>query len=235
MFGRIAGVYDLLNHTLSMGVDRFWRHKLARLVPEGGLILDLAAGTLDVSLALHRRQPEATILAMDFCPAMLRQGRKKLASQKLQGHILPCGGDAFALPLPPNSIDAVTIAFGIRNMTPRSKAFTEMLRVLRPGGKACILEFGSAREPVWGGLYNLYLSLLLPIVGRLVSRDKNAYAYLSRTIREFPSADVLAVEMARAGFTDTGFCKLTGGIVCLHWGEKPRRKDEEQTLVKARR
>lgn len=229
MFGRIAGVYDLLNHTLSMGVDRIWRRKLATLVPGGKSFLDLAAGTLDVSVALHRRQPEATILAMDFCPEMLRQGRKKLATQELKTHIFPCGGDALKLPLPDNSVDAVTIAFGIRNITPRDKAFREMLRVLRPGGRACILEFGSARQPVWGGLYNLYLSFLLPLVGRIISRDKNAYAYLSRTIREFPPAPVLALEMARAGFTDTQFRKLTGGIVCLHWGEKPMRKDAAQT------
>lgn len=229
MFARIAGVYDFLNHTLSMGADRSWRRKLANLVPDGKSFLDLAAGTLDVSLALHRRQPEARILAMDFCPEMLRQGRKKLASPELQNHILVCGGDALALPLPDNSIDAVTIAFGIRNITPRDKAFTEMRRVLRPGGRACILEFGSAREPVWGGLYNLYLALLLPLAGRIVSRDKKAYAYLSRTIREFPPADVLALEMARAGFTGTQFRKLTGGIVCLHWGEKPMRKAAAQT------
>lgn len=221
MFSRIAGVYDLLNHVLSLGIDKSWRRRLALLTPQSGVFLDLAAGTLDVSQALHKARPKASILALDFCLPMLKQGLKKLRSPENKAAIMPACGDALALPLQPESVDAITIAFGIRNIKPRQDAFKEMLRVLKPGGRACILEFGSASERIWGGLYNLYLGALLPTIGRLISRDKAAYTYLARTVKEFPPAPVLAAEMEQAGFGPCQFRKLTGGIVCLHWAEKP--------------
>lgn len=225
MFGRIAGVYDLLNHVLSLGIDRRWRRELAASMPSG-LLLDLAAGTMDVTLALHESQPEATILALDFCQPMLIAGTKKLRSRS-EAAILPVAGDALALPLPDTCIDGITIAFGIRNITPRSAAYAEMLRVLKPGGRLCILEFGSASERIWGGLYNFYLSRILPHIGALAARDKSAYAYLARTIREFPPAPALEDEMRAAGFADTGYRKLTGGIVCLHWGTRSVNESEQ--------
>ncbi len=221
MFGNIAGVYDLLNHVLSFGVDRFWRRELAALAPDHGPLLDIAAGTLDVALALHKKRPNAEIIAADFCPPMLEKGLRKLNSPELRAAILPCAADALSLPLAENSVAGITIAFGIRNISPRPAAFMEMLRALKPGGRACILEFGSASERILGGVYNLYLSALLPLIGRLIARDKEAYSYLARSIRQFPAAPVLAREMAEAGFTNVGFRKLTGGIVCIHWGEKP--------------
>lgn len=221
MFARIAGVYDLLNHLLSLGVDRSWRRELARIAPDGPLLLDLAAGTLDVSLALQRTRPRAAIIAMDFCLPMLERGEAKLVSPEQKNAIFPCCGDAFQLPLPDNCVDGVTIAFGIRNTRPRPRALAEMLRVLRPGGRACILEFGSAKEKIWGGFYNLYLSGLLPLIGRLIARDKSAYQYLASSIRDFPDAGTFAAEMREAGFVDPRYRKLSGGIVCLHWGGKP--------------
>lgn len=222
MFGRIAGVYDFLNHFLSLGIDRYWRRELAKLLKPGSLnrTADLAAGTLDVSLALLKRQPDLTIPAIDFCRPMLVRGRAKLDA-KSSGHIFPCEGDALRLPLSDNSVDNVTMAFGIRNITPRMAAFHEMLRVLAPGGRACILEFGSGKEKIWGGIYNIYLDYILPVLGRLAARDRNAYSYLANTIREFPAASALASEMREAGFANTHWRKLTSGIVCLHWGEKP--------------
>lgn len=229
MFGRIAGVYDPLNHILSFGIDKSWRRELARLAPAGFDLLDLAAGTLDVSLALRAANPQAKIIAMDFCQPMLIQGRKKLATPDLASAISLCCGDALRLPLPDNSVDGITIAFGIRNITPRVAAFREMLRILRPGGKACVLEFGSAKERILGGAYNIYLKALLPLIGRMISHDSGAYEYLARTIREFPSAPELASEMEQAGLERASFRKLTGGIVCLHWAFKPIEKAACQT------
>lgn len=226
MFARIAGVYDLLNHVLSFGIDRSWRRELAALAPDGRLLADLAAGTLDVSLALAKAHPGSAILALDFCLPMLKQGRKKL--EPVTVPVLPVCADALALPLPDNSVDGLTIAFGIRNIKPRDAAFREMLRVLRSGGRACILEFGSASERIWGGLYNIYLAGLLPVIGRIIGHDRTAYSYLARTVREFPPAAELAREMTEAGFINTRFRKLTGGIVCLHWGEKSRTEDAAQ-------
>lgn len=224
MFGRIAGVYDFLNHTLSLGIDKSWRKKLARIAspPKNGLTIDLAAGTLDVAMALMHQNPEAQIAALDFCPPMLEKGLVKIKKASLEREILPCCADAFNLPVADETASRLTIAFGIRNITPRVEAFREMVRVLAPGGMACVLEFGSGQEWIMGGIYNIYLNALLPLIGRIIARDKSAYSYLARTIREFPPAPELAREMEDAGFVNTGWRKLTFGIVCLHWGYKPQ-------------
>lgn len=224
MFGRIVPWYDLLNTVLSCGLDRCWRRRLAREVRLGptGRVLDLAAGTLDVSLAVRRSHPRALVPAMDFCPPMLTRGRKKLHGSDAAA-ILPVAADAKRLPLPDASVDCITMAFGIRNILPRETAFAEMARVLVPGGRACILEFGSGRQRVWGGLYNVYLDRVLPRIGRLLSGDSGAYGYLAETIRNFPTAEDLEEEMRAAGFACAWHLPLTSGIVCLHVGEKARR------------
>ena len=219
MFGRIAGWYDFLNRLLSLGIDQRWRRELAASArPGDGLALDLAAGTLDVALALRRAAPDALVAALDFCPPMLAHGRRKLKGEN-QERILPVAADARRLPLRDGAAACVTMAFGIRNIAPRPAAFREMLRVLRPGGRACILEFGSVRERIWGGVYNAYLNHLLPLVGKAFSRD-GAYSYLAESIRAFPTAEELAAEMRAAGFARVEYRKLTSGIVCLHVGEK---------------
>lgn len=225
LFGRIAGVYDLLNRCLSLGFDAFWRKRLAESVapfPRGGTgrILDLAAGTLEVSLNLARRYPARTILAADFCRPMLARGLPKL-SRLSKGRILPLAGDARRLPLPDASVDAVTMAFGLRNVTPRQDVYSEVLRVLTPGGKFCVLEFGSAKNRIMGGLYNLYLGKILPLIGRMVSRDQGAYQYLADTVAAYPEARPLAREMENAGFERVRYKTYTAGIVCLHVGCKP--------------
>lgn len=226
MFGRIVPWYDLLNRVLSGGLDCLWRKRLARetrMATTGGtgLALDLAAGTLDVSLALRRRHPQARILSMDFCPPMLLQGVKKLRGDNAQC-IMPVTADAKLLPLPDASVDCITMAFGIRNILPREAAFAEMARVLVPGGRACILEFGSGRQKVWKGLYNFYLDSLLPKLGKCISGDSGAYAYLAETIRNFPTAEALEEEMRAAGFACAWHIPLTSGIVCIHVAEKAR-------------
>ena len=221
MFTRIARFYDILNHVLSLGIDRSWRKELARaaVLGEKHRFLDLAAGTLDVSIDLLRNHPTSTVLAMDFCLPMLVQGSKKLLRNPGK-KIFSIAADGKKLPLPDCSVDSVTIAFGIRNIQPRQEALREMHRVLVPGGRACILEFGSGREKIFWGVYNAYLTSLLPRIGRIVSKDRSAYMYLARTICEFPSARQLATEMYCAGFQRVWFRKLTSGIVCLHVGEK---------------
>lgn len=226
MFGRIVPWYDVLNRVLSGGLDCLWRKRLARetrmaVTGSTGLALDLAAGTLDVSLALHRRHPQARILSMDFCPPMLMQGVKKLRGDTAR-LIMPVTADAKLLPLPDASVDCITMAFGIRNILPREEAFAEMARVLVPGGRACILEFGSGRQKVWKGLYNFYLDSLLPKLGKCISGDSGAYTYLAETIKNFPTAEALEEEMRAAGFACAWHIPLTSGIVCIHVGEKAR-------------
>ena len=174
-----------------------------------------------VSLAIRRKYPHVQVPAMDFCPPMLQRGLHKLKGDNARA-IMPVAADAKKLPLPDASVDCVTMAFGIRNIKPRSEAFAEMLRVLTPGGRACILEFGSGSERIWGGLYNFYLDRILPRIGKMVSRDPGAYEYLAETIRNFPTAPALEKEMTDAGFARAWHIKLTSGIVCLHVGEKAR-------------
>lgn len=225
LFGRIAGVYDLLNRILSFGLDALWRKKLVDSVspfPPGGTarILDLAAGTLEVSLGLAKRHPRRTILAADFCLPMLQRGVPKLKRLRHK-NVHPLAGDAKRLPLPDGCLDAVTVAFGLRNIRPREEAYAEALRVLVPGGRLCVLEFGSAHDRILFGLYNFYLAHILPLVGSLLSKDKGAYKYLAQTIAEYPAAADLAAEMRRAGFGRVRHKRFTGGIVWLHTGEKP--------------
>ncbi len=223
MFERITPWYDTLNTVLSLGIDRYWRMKLINEVRplSTGRVLDLAAGTLKVSVALQRKFPSVIIPALDFCPPMLLQGKKKL-KPKSAASILPVGADARHLPLPDACVDAITMAFGIRNINPRSEAFKEMLRVLVPGGRACILEFGSGKNKIWGGLYNFYLKHILPRIGNVVSGDNNAYTYLAKTIHEFPTALELEEELRNAGFNSAWHISLNCGIVCIHIAEKAR-------------
>jgi demethylmenaquinone methyltransferase/2-methoxy-6-polyprenyl-1,4-benzoquinol methylase len=221
MFGRIAGWYDFLNHGLSLGQDIYWRHRLVQLArpAPGSTVLDLAAGTLDVSLALLKRYPDIRVAAMDFARPMLEKGRTKVPPE-LAGRLNVSLADGRELPLPPASVAAVTIAFGIRNILPRAAAFAEIFRVLKPGGRLCVLEFGSGRTRIWKGLYNLYLNRLLPLAGRLVSGDAGAYRYLAETIAAFPAAEELAQEMRQAGFGRVLWLPLLSGIVYIHVAEK---------------
>lgn len=230
IFARIAGVYDFLNRMFSFGLDAVWRNRLADAVlpfpPRGtARILDLAAGTMEVSLALARRYPHREVLALDFCHPMLVSGlpkiRRKAGSPSATRRIYPLVGDGRRLPLPDASVDAVTVAFGLRNIRPREAAYAEALRVLVPGGKFCVLEFGSGKDRILFGIYNLYLAYVLPLIGRMISRDKGAYQYLADTVAAYPAAAVLADEMRLAGFGSVRFQSFTAGIVCLHIGEKP--------------
>ncbi len=223
MFGRIAPWYDAINTVLSLGIDRAWRNRLVREVRlfRTGRVLDLAAGTLKVSHALNRKYPTAYIPAMDFCPPMLMHGKKKLRSQQAK-LIRPVGADARCLPLKDASVDAITMAFGIRNVAERKQAFEEMQRVLVPGGRACILEFGSGKNKILGGLYNFYLNYILPRIGNMVSGDDSAYTYLAKTICQFPTAVALEEEMRSAGFNAAWHIPLSFGIVCIHIAEKGR-------------
>jgi demethylmenaquinone methyltransferase/2-methoxy-6-polyprenyl-1,4-benzoquinol methylase len=180
--------------------------------------VDLAAGTLDVSLEIRRHHPGLQVLALDFCLPMLECGMTK-CRKKRATNLFPVMADARALPLPDASVDCVTMAFGIRNITPRNAAWAEMLRVLTPGGRACVLEFGGGNSRLWQGLYALYRRRLLPLIGRIVSGN-NAYQYLADTIEAFPDAASLADEIRLAGFSQAFHLPLTSGIVCLHVAEK---------------
>ena len=218
MFGRITPCYDILNRVLSLGTDIYWRKQLVRSVSLGprGTLLDLAAGTLDVTRAALRAYPSSRVVGLDLALPMLHKGRNKVDSGRVQ---LACG-NALSIPLADASVECVTIAFGIRNIDPRSEAFAEIRRVLAPGGKLCILEFGAVRPGLLGRMYTRYLHSLLPRIGALVTGDRRAYSYLAGTISAFPSADALGKELSEAGFEGVEYTPLSAGIVWLHTARK---------------
>ncbi len=225
MFGRIARWYDFLNHFLSLGQDYVWRYRLVRLLrpKSDGIILDLAAGTMDVSTEILRQYPDAKVLALDFARPMLVHGARRKVTGKREERIQPVQADGRKLPLPDNSIDGATIAFGIRNILPREQCYGEVLRVLKPGARFCILEFGTGSRRVWKGIYNFYLDKLLPLIGKVVSGDSTAYRYLAQTIKTFPDERKLAQELVDAGFPRVFHMPMLSGIVYAHIAQKDKQ------------
>ena len=223
MFGGIAPRYDLLNRLLSFARDRYWRREAvaqARL-PSGGAALDVCTGTADMALELARQFPSAkTIIGVDFCLPMIRIAAEKVARKGLIDRIRLQAGSAEALPFDANTFDAVTIAFGIRNVVDRKCGLAELWRVLRPGGVGIILEFATPRGPLFGWLYRAYFQYGLPWVGGLISGDAQAYRYLPASVTAFPGPQELARMMEEVGFRDVHFRAMTGGIVTLHVGTK---------------
>jgi len=219
MFSGIVPWYDFLNHSLSLGQDVLWRRALVQglRLPPGALVLDLAAGTMDVALALRQHHPQARVLGADFSLAMLRRGQEKLRRRGQTG-IFPLAGDANALPFPDGTFDALTIAFGVRNLPDHTWALQEMHRVLKPGGMVAILEFVPPSRGWLARAYGLYLTRLLPLIGRLFSRHASAYSYLAHSILHFPPAPEFARLLATVGFRDVCWQALTAGIVALFYG-----------------
>jgi demethylmenaquinone methyltransferase/2-methoxy-6-polyprenyl-1,4-benzoquinol methylase len=223
MFDAIAGRYDLLNHLLSLGLDRRWR---ARAVAELGLsahdqLLDLCTGTGDLALAAAERTAgPARVVGVDFAAAMLAIARGKVRARGLLARIPLVRADATSLPVASGSFDAASIGFGIRNVDRPEHTIAELARVLRPGGRLAILEFGFPRIPGVRPLYRLYFRRLLPIIGRTVSRHGDAYSYLPASVEAFQSPQAFARMLESAGFAEVRAVPLTLGIVYLFMAVK---------------
>jgi demethylmenaquinone methyltransferase/2-methoxy-6-polyprenyl-1,4-benzoquinol methylase len=222
MFGNIAGRYDLLNHLLSFNLDKRWRARTVDRVADilarpDARVLDLCCGTGDVLLALEARGGKP-VLGSDFCHPMLVEANRKIAAQHRRTPLFEA--DALALPLADNSLDLITVAFGFRNLANYHNGMLEMLRVLKPGGIAAVLEFSQPTNKPFAALYSFFSSHVLPRVGAAVSGSSEAYSYLPESIGRFPGADELAAQMRRAGFSHVGFERMTGGAVALHLARK---------------
>ncbi|MBZ5633572.1 MAG: class I SAM-dependent methyltransferase [Acidobacteriia bacterium] len=222
MFGRIAPRYDLLNHLLSFNLDKRWRARMVARVTEildrpDARVLDLCCGTGDVLLALEGRAWRP-LLASDFCHPMLVEARRKISSRGFRSPVFEA--DALTLPLAGDSLDLITVAFGFRNLANYERGLQEMLRVLKPGGVAAILEFSQPSNPAFRALYGFFSTRVLPRIGGIVSGSPDAYTYLPESIRKFPGAEQLAEKMRRSGFSRVEFERLTGGAVALHLGYK---------------
>jgi demethylmenaquinone methyltransferase/2-methoxy-6-polyprenyl-1,4-benzoquinol methylase len=218
MFGSVAHRYDFLNHLLSFSLDRSWRGRtVARvesvLLRPGARVLDLCCGTGDLLLALESRRG-APVWGCDFCRPMLAIAQRKSPSAML------IEADALHLPVAGASLDLITTAFGFRNLASYRAGLEEMTRVLRPGGVAAILEFSQPRGRLFPALYGFYSRHILPLVGRVLSGSKDAYAYLPESVRRFPGAEELAAEMRAAGFRAVTYERMTAGIVALHLGTR---------------
>lgn len=221
IFANIAGRYDLLNSLTSLGMHRLWRRRTVReaaLTPES-VVLDLAAGTGDLSLELARVGQPASVLGTDFVPEMLEVAERKAVDWHGPTALRFEVQDAQALTLPDATYDVVTIAFGVRNLPDRAADFREVLRVLKPGGRYLVLEF--SRPRAWfRPFYHVYLKLIVPALGGLIARDRESYTYLGDSIRRFPSQEELAAELRAAGFSDVHWHDMTFGVVALHVATK---------------
>jgi demethylmenaquinone methyltransferase / 2-methoxy-6-polyprenyl-1,4-benzoquinol methylase len=222
MFSGIAARYDLLNHVLSLNVDKTWRRRVKRelqavLNDPDALVLDVACGTGDLSIELQRGSP-AKVIGTDFCRPMLAVAADKNAGEGLT--IPYVEADAMRLAFANDTFDALTIAFGLRNLPNFENGLRELLRVLKPGGRLVVLECSHPRLPVFRQAYEFYFSTLLPRIGGIVSGSKSAYQYLPQSVSKFPDQRSLAALMEKAGFTDIGWQDLTGGIAALHSGAK---------------
>ncbi len=220
-FSSIYKKYDILNHLLSFGVDFYWRYILVKSVISGPnkKMLDMAAGTLDVSMALSDEFRDCQIVAGDICSEMLEHGKTKLKGlqkEQIKVEII----NAEEIPYPDHTFDASTIAFGIRNVQDRDKALKELNRTLAIGGQLHILEFSPVTMPIFKNLYNFYLEKCIPVLVKLLKSDPEQYKYLARSIQEFPSSDDFSKQIANAGFQFVKYEKLTLGIVTLYTATK---------------
>ena len=222
MFDNIAPKYDLLNHTLSMSIDRVWRRRVVGEVRRAkpGRILDVATGTGDLAIAMARRIRDVQVLGVDLSEQMLAVARRKIEARGLDGRIVLDRGDAERLAVADASVDVATVAFGVRNFGDLGAGLRELARTIKPGGKVVILEFSRPRNRVFRALYEFYSYKIRPRIGGLVSRDKRAYEYLPASGGEFPAPEEFMAMMARAGFRNCRARSQSFGIAQIYIGER---------------
>jgi demethylmenaquinone methyltransferase/2-methoxy-6-polyprenyl-1,4-benzoquinol methylase len=225
MFGSIAPRYDLLNHLLSLNIDKRWRRaavdELLRGTRADGLFLDGCAGTLDLALELSRRgRFEGRVTAYDFAFPMLEQGLPKLDGDGAREPVDVACADALRLPFRDRTFDGATVGFGVRNLVDLDAGLREAARVLKPGGRLVVLEFTTPAFKPFRDLYLWYFTKVLPWVGRRISGHDSAYTYLPETVLHFPRPKELGERMRGAGFRDVGWSTLTGGIAAIHYGTR---------------
>lgn len=222
MFDNIAPKYDLLNHTLSMNIDRLWRRHVVKIVRRARprRILDVATGTGDLAIAMARRIEGVQLLGVDLSERMLEVARRKVEARGLDGRIVLDRGDAEHLDVVTASIDVATVAFGVRNFGDLDAGLRELARVLRPGGKVVILEFSRPSNRLFRAVYEFYTYRILPRIGGMVSHDRKAYEYLPASVGEFPLPAEFLRRLEAAGFHDCKARSQSCGIAQIYTGER---------------
>lgn len=222
MFDNIAYRYDFLNRFLSVGIDIQWRKKAIKQLKDidPKKILDVATGTADVAIMTARILQPEKIIGIDISDGMLNFGRKKIERLGLQNLIELLNGDSETIKFDDNSFDAVTVAFGVRNFQHLEKGLSEIKRVLKPGGKLVVLEFSKPKTAIVKQLYHVYMNVVAPGIGKLFSKNRNAYKYLDESIKKFPEGKNFTTILDNLGYTNT-YCKpLSFGICSIYCGEK---------------
>ena len=222
MFDNIAPRYDFLNRVLSLGIDMQWRKKLIGTVLEVEplKVLDIATGTGDVAIMLVKSAHMVKVTGLDISRNMLEIARKKASRRGFDHSTNFIAGDSENLPFPDNSFDAITVAFGVRNFEQIKQGLVECRRVLRPGGKIAILEFSHPQKGPFRQIYNAYFKYVLPVIGRLSSKDPKAYTYLFESVQTFPQREAFMNLLHDVGFVAGSFKPLTLGICTLYWSKK---------------
>jgi len=221
VFTSVAQKYDVMNDFMSLGVHRWWKHHFVATsgVREGDFVLDLAGGTGDIArLLLDRIGQQGRVVLGDINVAMLNTGRDRLLDSGYVNNLHYAQLNAEALPFPDQSFDAVTIAFGLRNVTHKEQALAEMYRVLKVGGRGLILEFSELQLEILKPLYHFHSFEILPRLGQFIANDADSYRYLAESIRQHPNQEILKAMMESAGFSHVDVRNLTGGIVAIHRG-----------------
>jgi len=222
VFDSVATKYDLMNDLMSMGVHRLWKRHFIAIsnIQPGQRVLDLAGGTGDIAALMSKRVgSHGSVVLSDINEAMLAVGRQRMEDRGFVDNIEYSLANAEKLPFADAEFDAVTMAFGLRNVTDKSAALSEMFRVLKPGGRAMILEFSKVEFEGLKKVYDTYSFSILPRLGKLVTDDEDSYKYLAESIRKHPGQDELADMMVDAGFTNVTYRNLTGGVVAIHSGQ----------------
>jgi demethylmenaquinone methyltransferase/2-methoxy-6-polyprenyl-1,4-benzoquinol methylase len=229
--GRVAGVfhsvadnYDLMNDLMSAGIHRLWKHMTIEMsgVRKGHKVLDIAGGTGDLAAKFSKIVgSEGSVVLADINESMLKVGRDRLIDRGITENVTFSQADAQYLPFPDNTFNVITIAFGLRNVTDKDMALRSMLRVLKPGGKLLILEFSKPTSSLLSKIYDTYSFNVLPRLGKVFANDSDSYKYLAESIRMHPDQSTLLQMLDSAGFENTDFHNMTGGVVALHRGIKP--------------
>ncbi|MGV3539664.1 MAG: bifunctional demethylmenaquinone methyltransferase/2-methoxy-6-polyprenyl-1,4-benzoquinol methylase UbiE [Rufibacter sp.] len=221
MFNSIAKRYDFLNHFLSAGVDIYWRKKAISLLEQKPpqLLLDIATGTGDFALEALRLKPKQ-IIGIDISEGMLEIGRQKIQKRGLENVIQLQVGDSENIQFPDNHFDAITVAFGVRNFENLEKGLSEMYRVLKPGGRVVVLEFSKPQSFPMKQAYNFYFKHILPVFGKMISKDNTAYTYLPESVQAFPDGNNFLAIFRKIGFNNSEWHSLTFGISSIYTGVK---------------